>query len=189
MGDVEAEGQKRDKEEGSSCCCWVIFRSPEWAFSWPAGLLAWRFTVGRVSTHTALIQCTLLHLFTWLFNCSFCFFIGYLQSTGTRITVYSVCCPRSTDRIVQILGKPSDCAECIKQIIALVKEVYHPSSIAASIVCVYVCVCVLPWRRNQYHADIDSRFVTSCSFFCLTRFTPITSLLCNIIWLNWNYLN
>lgn len=45
------------------------------------------------------------------------------QSTGTRITVYSVCCPRSTDRIVQILGKPSDCVECIKQIIALVKEV------------------------------------------------------------------
>ena len=45
------------------------------------------------------------------------------QSTGTRITVYSVCCPRSTDRIVQILGKPSDCGECIKQIIALVKEV------------------------------------------------------------------
>jgi len=45
------------------------------------------------------------------------------ESTGTRITVYSVCCPRSTDRIVQILGKPSDCAECIKQIIALVKEV------------------------------------------------------------------
>jgi len=44
------------------------------------------------------------------------------ESTGTRITVYSVCCPRSTDRIVQILGKPSDCAECIKQIIALVKE-------------------------------------------------------------------
>lgn len=47
----------------------------------------------------------------------------FLQSTGTRITVYSVCCPRSTDRIVQILGKPSDCAECIKQIVALVKEV------------------------------------------------------------------
>lgn len=44
------------------------------------------------------------------------------ESTGTRITVYSVCCPRSTDRIVQILGKPGDCAECIKQIIALVKE-------------------------------------------------------------------
>ncbi|KAI9565584.1 hypothetical protein GHT06_009376 [Daphnia sinensis] len=44
------------------------------------------------------------------------------ESTGTRITVYSVCCPRSTDRIVQILGKPSDCGECIKQIIALVKE-------------------------------------------------------------------
>jgi len=45
------------------------------------------------------------------------------ESTGTRITVYSVCCPRSTDRIVQILGKPTDCAECIKQIIALIKEV------------------------------------------------------------------
>ena len=51
------------------------------------------------------------------------------QSTGTRITVYSVCCPRSTDRIVQILGKPSDCGECIKQIIALVKEVSLPIKI------------------------------------------------------------
>lgn len=45
------------------------------------------------------------------------------ESTGTRITVYSVCCPRSTDRIVQILGKPADCGECIKQIINLIKEV------------------------------------------------------------------
>ena len=57
-------------------------------------------------------------------DCFFPISLLIAQSTGTRITVYSVCCPRSTDRIVQILGKPGDCAECIKQIIALVKEVY-----------------------------------------------------------------
>lgn len=41
-----------------------FFRSPEWAFSWPAGQLRWRFAVIRVSSRAAFIQSTLFYFFS-----------------------------------------------------------------------------------------------------------------------------
>jgi bacterioferritin-associated ferredoxin len=78
--------------------------------------------VVQSSSRCRRVVTLLLFRFVYFFQ-QFVYVCSHFQSTGTRITVYSVCCPRSTDRIVQILGKPSDCGECIKQIIALVKEV------------------------------------------------------------------
>ncbi|XP_011631257.1 heterogeneous nuclear ribonucleoprotein K-like [Pogonomyrmex barbatus] len=41
--------------------------------------------------------------------------------TGARIKIYSNTCPRSTDRLISICGKPTTCIECIRELIATIK--------------------------------------------------------------------
>ncbi|XP_043500107.1 heterogeneous nuclear ribonucleoprotein K [Polistes fuscatus] len=43
------------------------------------------------------------------------------EKTGARIKIYSNCCPRSTDRLISICGKPTTCIECIRELIATIK--------------------------------------------------------------------
>lgn len=45
------------------------------------------------------------------------------QKTGARIKIYSNTCPRSTDRLISICGKPTTCIECIRELIATIKTV------------------------------------------------------------------
>lgn len=54
-------------------------------------------------------------------ECSFIF-----QKTGARIKIYSNTCPRSTDRLISICGKPTTCIECIRELIATIKTVSTP---------------------------------------------------------------
>ncbi|XP_071446447.1 heterogeneous nuclear ribonucleoprotein K isoform X1 [Hetaerina americana] len=44
------------------------------------------------------------------------------EKTGARIKIYTNCCPQSTDRVVQISGRPSTCIDCIREIVTLVKN-------------------------------------------------------------------
>ncbi|XP_043670189.1 heterogeneous nuclear ribonucleoprotein K-like [Vespula pensylvanica] len=43
------------------------------------------------------------------------------EKTGARIKIYSNCCPRSTDRLISICGKPTTCIECIRELSATIK--------------------------------------------------------------------
>ncbi|XP_050456159.1 heterogeneous nuclear ribonucleoprotein K isoform X1 [Cataglyphis hispanica] len=43
------------------------------------------------------------------------------EKTGARIKIYSNTCPRSTDRLISICGKPTTCIECIRELIATIK--------------------------------------------------------------------
>ncbi|EFN83253.1 Heterogeneous nuclear ribonucleoprotein K [Harpegnathos saltator] len=44
-----------------------------------------------------------------------------IYKTGARIKIYSNTCPRSTDRLISICGKPTTCIECIRELIATIK--------------------------------------------------------------------
>jgi len=44
------------------------------------------------------------------------------EQTGATIKVYSQCCPQSTDRIVQLSGKPEVVVDCLRQIYLLVEQ-------------------------------------------------------------------
>nr|XP_012232276.1 PREDICTED: heterogeneous nuclear ribonucleoprotein K [Linepithema humile] len=48
------------------------------------------------------------------------------EKTGARIKIYSNTCPRSTDRLISICGKPTTCIECIRELIATIKTVSTP---------------------------------------------------------------
>ena len=54
---------------------------------------------------------------------SFC-----VQETGANIKVYSQCCPQSTERVVQLCGKPETITNCIASIYELLQSVGIPSS-------------------------------------------------------------
>lgn len=49
--------------------------------------------------------------------------IIFFQKTGARIKIFSNCAPQSTDRIIQIVGKPSKCIDSIREIVTLIKTV------------------------------------------------------------------
>lgn len=42
------------------------------------------------------------------------------EKTGARIKIYSNCCPESTDRVVQINGRPEVATDCVKEVIELI---------------------------------------------------------------------
>ncbi|XP_060871962.1 heterogeneous nuclear ribonucleoprotein K homolog isoform X1 [Metopolophium dirhodum] len=43
------------------------------------------------------------------------------EKTGSRIKIYTSCCPMSTDRVVQITGKPNTCSDCVREVLDLLK--------------------------------------------------------------------
>lgn len=50
-------------------------------------------------------------------------FFYLFQKTGSRIKIYTSCCPMSTDRVVQITGKPNTCSDCVREVLDLLKTV------------------------------------------------------------------
>lgn len=44
-----------------------------------------------------------------------------MQKIGSRIKIFSNVAPQSTDRVIQILGKPEHCIASIQEIVSLVK--------------------------------------------------------------------
>lgn len=44
------------------------------------------------------------------------------QKSNTKIVFYSVDCPMSTDRLVEITGTPTDCIKCVKELLKLIKS-------------------------------------------------------------------
>jgi len=45
------------------------------------------------------------------------------QSSHTKIVFYSVDCPKSIDRVVEITGMPSDCIQCIEKILKKMESI------------------------------------------------------------------
>ncbi|KAL1463133.1 hypothetical protein WDU94_014916 [Cyamophila willieti] len=43
------------------------------------------------------------------------------DKTGARIKIYSICCPQSTDRVVQVFGTAETAINCIREIMELLK--------------------------------------------------------------------
>lgn len=43
--------------------------------------------------------------------------MNLFQKTGTQIKMYSSICPMSTDRVLQIIGKPNSCLDCVRGIL------------------------------------------------------------------------
>ena len=64
----------------------------------------------------------------WCKTCNFvtyCIYVSFLsqQQTGANIKVYSQCAPQSTERVVQMIGKPDTVVNCIATIYDLLQTV------------------------------------------------------------------
>lgn len=65
-----------------------------------------------------------------------------LQKCNTKIQVHHDCCPRSTDRVVQINGRPVDIVNCIAAIVELV-----------------IVVCFMSWPLVFVFGLVDFEFI------------------------------